>query len=156
MVWRPITASASPVAAGPPAQTSQTPSVLGPIDTGPLVIGGITPARGRATLTLHRDGTCQLAGSFTNYGPSKLDIAVVIVVHTSTGHDHPFSQGVALNGSAGGGSTTATWDVTSKNPGIAADWAQIAVGGTFDADASAGLDAPALLARILAALIGAI
>jgi hypothetical protein len=121
-----------------------------------LVIGGITPARGRATLTLHRDGTCQLAGSFTNYGQNKLDIAVVIVVHTSTGHDHPFSQGISLNGSGDGGSMTLSWDVTSRSPGIAADWAAIAVGGTFDADASASLDGPALLARILAALIRAI
>jgi hypothetical protein len=105
---------------------------------------------------LHRNGTCEFRGYFANEGPVAIDVAVVVVVRSRNGHDYPFSRALTVPGAGEGSGTTATWDAVTHEPGIAADWPALVAGGSFDADASASLDVPALLGKVLQTIVGAI
>jgi hypothetical protein len=129
-----------PLAAAPPL-----PSQLGPFTWNPIVFGGGVPVGGWAQLTLFRNGAVNFTGHFHVSGAPSYNMTCTFAVRASDGTVYTFTRTGRVHGTFESGSRDFDWGDNPTNTAVAAGWANLAAGWSWQARAGANADIGALI-----------
>jgi hypothetical protein len=135
----------------PPPPPPPLPTQIGPIAWNPIVFGGGVPVGGSAQLTLYENGAVNFTGHFHNSGAINFNDSCVMAVRASDGTVYTFSHKGSVGGTFGSGSRDDDWGDNPTNSAIAAGWANLAAGWSWQGSAAAGADVGGLVDEVVKA-----
>ena len=129
----------------PPPPPPPLPEQLGPFSWNPIVFGGGVPVGGWAQLTLFRNGAVNFTGHFHDSGGTSYDMTCTFAVRASDGTVYTFTRSGRVHGTFEPGSRDFDWGDNPTNTAVAAGWANLVAGWSWQAKAGANVDIGALV-----------
>ncbi|HXZ69625.1 MAG TPA: hypothetical protein VEH31_01985, partial [Streptosporangiaceae bacterium] len=110
-----------------------------------IVFGGGVPVGGWAQLTLFRNGAVNFTGHFHVSGAPSYNVTCTFAVRASDGTVYTFTRTGRVHGTFEAGSRDFDWGDNPTNTAVAAGWANLAAGWSWQARAGANADIGALV-----------
>jgi hypothetical protein len=128
-------------------------TMLGPYNTGNIVLSNGVPVGGWGQLTIYADGSYNFVGHFHDSGFFSYDDSLVFGIRGASGVLYTFTHTGHVAGTVEfWNSRDDNWDVSGKNPALAAAWVDLVAGGQWRWEAGANLSLGSLLDDLKTAL----
>jgi hypothetical protein len=114
------------------------------LDTGYITFGGGVPVGGYSHLSLFPDGAYSFTGHFHDSGWPSYDTSLVWAVGSASGSVFTFSHKGRVHGTGESGSRDDDWGDSGTNPAIAAAWADLSAGYSYQWRAGVNIDIGAI------------
>jgi hypothetical protein len=131
----------------PPQEVPPPPPLLDSIelDTAYIAFGGGVPVGGYSHLSLFPNGAYSFTGHFHDSGWPSYDMELVWVLRSSAGTVLTFSHRGRVHGTGESGSRDDDWGDSGTNAALAAAWADISAGYSWQWHAAANGDIGAMI-----------